>query len=104
MDKDFFRSLLAYKNFTEGVPWNVTILGYTLRNGRFVVVPEEAAVVRQIYDLYLDGKGYAAIADILNASDAKTRYGRTSHRRRVCSLTRSGVTWVLAWESDSRMR
>ena len=75
------------KNFEEGVPWNVTILGYTLRNGRFVIVPEEAAIVRQIYDLYLSGKGYAAIADILNAADAKTRYGR------VWNFT--SVRWVL---------
>ena len=45
------------KNFEEGVPWNVTILGYTLRNGRFVIVPEEAAIVRQIYDLYFERKG-----------------------------------------------
>lgn len=75
------------KNFEEGVPWNVTILGYTVRNGRFVIVPEEAAIVRQIYDLYLSGKGYAAIADILNAADAKTRYGR------VWNFT--SVRWVL---------
>lgn len=75
------------KNFEEGIPWNVTILGYTLRNGRFVVVPEEAAVVRRIFDLYMDGKGYAAIADILNAADAKTRYGRTWNH--------TSVRWVL---------
>lgn len=75
------------KNFEEGVPWNVTILGYTLRNSRFVIVPEEAAIVRQIYDLYLSGKGYAAIADILNAADTKTRYGR------VWNFT--SVRWVL---------
>ena len=75
------------KNFEEGIPWNCTVLGYRLQDGKFTVVPEEAEIVRSIFDMYLSGKGYAAIADSLNAADAKTRYGHTWNH--------TSVRWVL---------
>ncbi|WP_242964895.1 recombinase family protein [Scatolibacter rhodanostii] len=49
------------KNFQEGVPSIGKLLGYRLKNGVFEVVPEEAKIVKQIFELYLDGKGLLAI-------------------------------------------
>jgi len=49
------------KNFQEGVPSIGKLLGYRLKSGVFEVVPEEAKIVQQIFELYLDGKGLLAI-------------------------------------------
>ena len=51
------------------------ILGYKLVNGRFEIVPEEAEIVRKIFELYLSGMGFIAIAKQLNAEGIKTRDG-----------------------------
>ena len=63
------------KNFKEGRPWNSTMLGYRNVNGTLVIVPEEAAIVRRIFAMYLDGKGVQMIANTLNAEGIRTRFG-----------------------------
>ena len=67
------------KNFQEGKPWDATILGYRYKNGRYEIEPNEAAIVRKIYDLYLGGKGLQAITNMLNEEGAATRFGKTWH-------------------------
>ncbi len=61
------------KNFEEGKPWDGTLLGYRIQNGKYIIAPEEAEIVRRIYSLYLSGKGIEAIAKILNADGVPTR-------------------------------
>ena len=67
------------KNFQEGKPWDATILGYRYKNGRYEIEPNEAVIVRKIYDLYLEGRGLQAIANILNAESISTRFGKKWH-------------------------
>lgn len=35
------------RNFEEGMPWNGAMLGYRLKDGRYEIVPKEAALVRR---------------------------------------------------------
>lgn len=50
--------------------------GYTMtKDNNLVIVPEEAAVVRRIYDLYIGGKGCTTIANILNAEGSRNVLG-----------------------------
>lgn len=63
------------KNFTEGKPWSATILGYRYCQGQFIVVPEEAELVKRIYQMFLDGMGTGLIAKTLNAEGLKTKKG-----------------------------
>lgn len=49
--------------------------GYKLENGAFTTVPEEAAVVQRIFDLFLSGNGILTIARTLNEEGIKTRQG-----------------------------
>ncbi len=65
------------KNFSEGMPWNGTMLGYRYNKGQLVVEPEESETVRFIFDAYLAGKGIAAIAKLLNEKGVRTRYGNS---------------------------
>lgn len=61
------------KNFEEGKPWDGTLLGYRIHDGQYVIVPEEAEIIRRIYRLYLSGKGTETIAKTLNEEGVSTR-------------------------------
>ena len=61
------------KNFEDGKPWSGFVLGYRCENGQYVVVPEEAEVVRRIYREYLEGLGATAIMKGLNDDGIRTR-------------------------------
>jgi DNA invertase Pin-like site-specific DNA recombinase len=49
------------KNFSEGKVGGMTMFGFRLKNGQLQVVPEEAAVVREVFSDYLSGMGVTAI-------------------------------------------
>ena len=64
------------KDFEQGLIWgSKSQLGYRLVNRRLVVVPEEAELVKRIFSLYLDGYGFQAIANHLNAEGQKSTLG-----------------------------
>ncbi|MCR5090203.1 MAG: recombinase family protein [Oscillospiraceae bacterium] len=67
------------KNFSEGKPWDATILGYRVKDGEYVIEEGEAAIVRRIYEMYLEGRGMQAICNTLNAEGVKTRFSRSWH-------------------------
>ena len=63
------------QNFENGMPWNGTILGYRYDHGTYIIEPEEAQIVRRIFDSYLQGDGLMTIAKELNADGLTSRYG-----------------------------
>ncbi len=63
------------KNFEEGMPWNGTILGYRYIDGIYSIVPEEAEIVKSIFNDYLSGMGTSAITKKLNSAGILTRKG-----------------------------
>ena len=58
--------LTKYKNF----------MGYTCVDGEIVIVPEQAEVVRKIFDLYLQGQTLGQIKAYLEAQGIKTVMGK----------------------------
>lgn len=64
-----------HKNFEEGKPWNGTVLGYRYKDGQYVVMPEEANIVKLIFNKYLAGCGTNKIMKELNAEEISTRVG-----------------------------
>ncbi len=77
------------KNFEEGKPWNGTILGYRMENGQYVVVPDEAAIVRRIFEEYIGGSGYETIVSRLNDEGLTARYGRPFSHSGVQKILRN---------------
>ncbi len=77
------------RNFENGLPWNCTMLGYRFDSGRLIIVPEEAAVVRRIFDSYLGGMGINAIMKMLNEQDIPTRNGNTWCQSSVMRVLRN---------------
>lgn len=67
------------RNFEQGIPWRFFMLGYRGENGKLVVVPEEADIVRGIFRDYLDGKGTP-----ICSSASSTPPASRSTRRSAC--------------------
>lgn len=63
------------KMFEQGRPNTGRMLGYYLKNGQLTIIPEEAEVVRMIFEDYLSGMGRLAIAKKLNAKHIPTVRG-----------------------------
>lgn len=63
------------KMFEKGRPNNGRMLGYYLKDGQLTIIPEEAEIVRMIFDDYLSGMGRLAIAKKLNAEHIPTVRG-----------------------------
>ena len=77
------------KNFEEGKPWNSTMLGYRYSDGKLIIVPEEAKVVKRIYELFISGCGVQSIVNQLNADGCKTRYDRAFSRSSIQAILRN---------------
>ena len=60
------------KGFERGQPNTCTMLGYRLVNGEITLVPDEAEIVKEIFDLYLSGYGVQKIANTLNERSVRT--------------------------------
>lgn len=54
------------KKFEQGMPTGLRMYGYSVEQRTFTVVPEEAAVVRRIFRMYLEGMGRIRIMKTLN--------------------------------------
>ena len=95
-DKEFeitLRSMLAQdesRNISENIQWGFqrkfekgdvfktykNFMGYTCVDGEIVIVPEQAEVVRKIFELYLQGLTLGQIKTYLESMDIKTVTGK----------------------------
>ncbi len=82
------------KMFEEGRPNTGRMLGYRLRDGKLVVMPEEAEIVRRIFSDYLSGMGVVAIAKKLNHDGVESFYSavwrHTTIHRILCNEKYTG--------------
>ena len=77
------------QNFENGQPWRGFMLGYRYKDGQYIVVPEEAEIVRSIYADFLDGKGVTAIMKRLNKEGVLTQQGFTWHKSAVTRVLKN---------------
>lgn len=95
-DKEFeitLRSMLAQdesRNISENIQWGFqrkfekgdvfkrykNFMGYTYADGEIVILPEQAEVVRRIFELYLQGLTLGQIKMYLESMDIKTVTGK----------------------------
>lgn len=65
------------KDFEQGKVSSITMLGYKRnKNGILEIVPEEAKIIRMIFNDYLNGMGKLAIANKLNEMGVATKNDR----------------------------
>lgn len=65
------------------------MLGYRLKNGKYVVVPEEAKIVRRIFSEYLGGYGCGKIAKGLNKDNVPSRFNKQWHTNSIAKIIRN---------------
>ncbi len=79
--------------------------GYRIEEGRLVPEPEEAALVRRIFDRFLAGKGLYPIARELNDLNVRTHRGNQFENRTVEYILRNPVyIGKLRWNPVGRTR
>lgn len=77
------------KNFKEGRPTSTTMMGYKLVGDTFVIIPEEADIVRMIFSYYLSGMGLCAIAKKLNELSIPSKHGGKWHESVISKMLRN---------------
>ena len=77
------------QNFENGQPWRGFMLGYRYKDGQYIVVPEEAEIVRSIYADFLDGRGVTAIMKRLNKEGILTQQGFTWHKSAITRVLKN---------------
>ena len=77
------------QNFENGQPWRGFMLGYRYDHGQYIIVPEEAEIVRSIYADFLDGKGVTAIMKRLNSEGILTQQGYTWHKSAITRILKN---------------
>ncbi len=83
------------KKFEKGIPnCGLNIYGYRWKKKKLIVVPEEAEIVRYIYDNYLQNKAYQKVADELNQMGIKAykggKFGPSSVHEILTNITYTG--------------
>lgn len=76
-------------NYEEGIPNGFTVYGYNVKKRNLTINEEQAAVVREIFDMYLNGKGSKVIARTLNERAIPAPGGETWHQARIMKILRN---------------
>ena len=77
------------KRWEKGIPTYSRPYGYEMRDHEYKVIPEEAEVIRRIFDMYLSGKGVATIAKTLNHEGIPSRMGVKWSRNSISYILRN---------------
>ena len=77
------------KKFENGIPMSTLLLGYKIQHGDFEIIPEEAEIVRMIFNDYLSGMGCNAIQRKLTALGIKTKLDGVWNVARINDILRN---------------
>ncbi|MFZ5649457.1 MAG: recombinase family protein [Bacillota bacterium] len=68
-------------------PNYLPILGFNTVRGKFILIPEEAALVKEIFEMRgYERKGYGEIAEILNSRGLRTKKGTKYHHSTIVKI------------------
>ena len=82
-----------------------TMFGYALDDHKLIPHPTEAPLVREIYQRFLRGEAYLAIAQWLNGLGVKTKAGNAFENRTIEYILRNpAYVGKLRWNPDGRTR
>lgn len=62
---------------------SIPAFGYKVENSKYVIIPEEAEIIRKVFTDYLNGKGFLTIAKALNSMGIRTHRGNKIENRTV---------------------
>lgn len=79
------------KNFELGIPSPTRVYGYEMMDKEFVVVPEEAKIIKRIFNEYSAGKGCNVIAKELNQDKIPPLRGTIWHPATVNKMLHNEI-------------
>lgn len=62
---------------------SIAAFGYKVENDEFIIVPEEAEIIRKVFNDYISGKGFLSIAKSLNDMGIRTHRGNKIENRTI---------------------
>jgi len=75
------------KDFHEGLIWGgKSCLGYRLENKKLTIIPDEAELVRLIFQLYIEGLGADTIGKVLDKKGVKPKYASKWSRSTIMQI------------------
>ncbi len=90
---------------TRGEPLTIAPFGYKMQNKQLVISEEQAEIIRDIFDRFLKGEGYLAIAKHINSLGIKTNRGNKFENRTVEYIIRNPVyCGYIRWNPAERTR
>lgn len=95
---------VLYRNAKEGIHQGIVPYGYTKNEDKIHIIDEEEAeIVREIFELSLQGKGVSKIAEILNERGVSTRYNKLKkgtlstkdkYSGKIRTIPKTAVKWT----------
>lgn len=83
---------------------SVAAFGYKIENGQFVLVPEEAEIIRKVFNDYVNGKGFLTIAKSLNSMGVRTHRGGPIESRTIEYWLNNPVyIGKIRWNTDGKL-
>lgn len=90
---------------SRGEAVSVPPFGYKLENKELIIVPEEAKVVKMIFDLFTSGVGYAEISRRINNMGIKSHRGNKFETRTISYILNNPVyLGKIRWNPTGRTR
>lgn len=87
-------------------PNYVATLGIESIRGKFIIIPEEAELVREIFEMRANEKSYQEIANILNSRGIKTKKGTKYHHSTIYKILKNkryiGISVWMGKEYESQ--
>ena len=75
------------KDFELGILWGGnSCYGYKLEDKQLILIPEEADIVRLIFQLYIEGKGADTIGKILDSKGVEPKYSAKWNRSTIMTI------------------
>ncbi|MDX9691153.1 MAG: recombinase family protein [Acholeplasmataceae bacterium] len=92
------------KDFHEGLIWvGKSCLGYRLENKKLTMIPDEAEIVRLIFQLYIEGHGADTIGKMLDSKGIKPKYAsKWNHSTIMQILSNNNYTGDLILQKTFR--
>lgn len=73
--------------------------GYDYKDGKLIIKTDEAKIVKEIFESYLDNKGLKKISDTLNKKNVNTKHGKTWAAQTISLILKNPVyCGFLHWE------
>lgn len=83
---------------------SIPAYGYRVENGEFVIVSEEAEIIKKVFNDYANGKGFLSIAKTLNAMGVRTHRGNQIENRTIEYWLNNPVyIGKIRWNTNGRL-